>query len=434
MPEMSSLRLTPSRLISFLFLVVLCYYLLVSLNVLAFTKNLAEQQELREVHIENVTHSPHSLENNLHNQPAQVMNAEVHVGPHKMGSTTIQESSGMYYAQLVEDNYDTPLAHYSQKQKQRLKRFNHVQFGTCFFSQSSSALKPHEKKSKTESVTTVLKFNNAASKQCKPKLLAAGLEIANQTKSILISAEVFDRPDIDIQALSDYLQPWQSVTIVINYRRFYDWIISYNNELYKGGTIIESLYDELNSERKMQEYEMSHTYEVMHRYKQVFDNVTIVNMHDTKNLTEGFYCDAMPDAKTTCENVKKSNDVTSNPSKHLEYMVLLNEAKRRGYIKRTPKSKEYKVALEKVQKHQEETLKLSSDDFAMKCPPPKVLEKLLAKSLHFEKQIVPEFFSSPLGEAALRADFEKKSTRKLCSIDIEAILETPDWREFFKSF
>jgi len=180
----------------------------------------------------------------------------------------------------------------------------------------------------------------------------------------------------------------------------------------------------------------------MQRYKQVFDNITIMNFHDmTKGgLIEDFYCHAMPDAKNICNKIKMSknnNDIIKrNPSETIEYMNLLNAAEKRDYIKVTGTSdkKKYNIALQKVKQHQEETLELSSNDFVIKCPPPKVLEELLEKSLQFEKEIFPKFFSSPLGEAALRSDFEKKKTAsKFCSIDSEAILETSEWREFFKS-
>jgi len=184
------------------------------------------------VHDKNVTHdSPltgiNTLENNNHNlhndqqaEARMAMNAVIHIGPHKTGSTTIQAVSLEYYTQLVKDNYEVPFAHNKQKYERHGRKrhsfvANHGSFAACFFPENHSytSEKGHEK--------------------CIPKTLTAGLEIANLTKSILISAERFDTPGIDVQALSDYLQPWQSVTIVIYYRRFYDWIISYNNQLTK---------------------------------------------------------------------------------------------------------------------------------------------------------------------------------------------------------
>mmetsp|Transcript_27687 Transcript_27687/g.32286 ORF Transcript_27687/g.32286 Transcript_27687/m.32286 type:complete len:295 (+) Transcript_27687:127-1011(+) len=268
-------KLTPFiyLFISSLFIIVQIYNPIASLFNLTLG-DLALYQVLGEVHAKNVTHSPPTLENNDHDQTRNVINAVVHVGPYKTGTSTIQKVSQKHYTQLEEDNYAVPWAQYeyslTKNRTTKLFMANHMHFAACF-------LKSKNKQIKQKNQYT-----------CNPELLTAGLEIANQNKSILISAEVFAK-DIDIEALSVYLQPWQFVTIVIYYRRFYDWMISYNNQLYKRGKIEASLYDELNDKETMQMYEDAHTYQLLYRFQQVFDNIIIMNMHDTTtSLQKGF--------------------------------------------------------------------------------------------------------------------------------------------------
>ena len=69
----------------------------------------------------------------------------------------------------------------------------------------------------------------------------------------------------------------------------------------------------------------------------------------------------------------------------------------------------------------------------MKCLPPESADALLNRSLEIERNLLPEFYASPLGEASLRADFEIQKSTKLCDLDVNATLETSEWQSFFKS-
>lgn len=64
--------------------------------------------------------------------------------------------------------------------------------------------------------------------------------------------------------------------------------------------------------------------------------------------------------------------------------------------------------------HQKVTLKLTDYDFDVACLDRAVLDSLLEMPLEIERLIVPDFFTGPLGESELRADFEKQVTSSLC--------------------
>ena len=82
-----------------------------------------------------------------------------------------------------------------------------------------------------------------------------------------------------------------------------------------------------------------------------------------------------------------------------------------------------------IKNYQTETLGLSSEDFKLKCLSPDMLQRLLEKSLEYEKTVFPELDGSDL-----RADFEKQATTKLCIIDVEHTLGRSEWKEFFKNY
>merc|ERR1712194_628556 len=116
------------------------------------------------------------------------LNAVIHVGPHKTGSTSIQTASSLYIDLLKEDNYEMP---WSYMNKNGLKNVNgkylqknQVNFASCFL--------PNDH-------LTATRF------PCNPELLHFGLEIAKQEKDLFISAEDFAREEPVIQALANYL-------------------------------------------------------------------------------------------------------------------------------------------------------------------------------------------------------------------------------------
>jgi len=352
--------------------------------------------------------------------------AVLHIGPPKTGTTTIQYASDIFRKKLKEDGFDMPwVVAGVTKQKNTNGRYevldrNQVNFAMCFI------------QSKRKELYICLK-----------QLLTSGLEIANQNRNIFISTETFSRPDIDIHALSEYLKLWEKITVVVGYRRYYDWIMSAYNQNHKVKPGVDNLgllsqktsfYDfMLNDIEGVKAQETSHTYQVIQRYKQYFNNIVVLNIHDTsKELVEAFYCDAMQNAQKMCEEVKELEVESKNLSKPLSYVELLAAAHDAQLIY-LESNREVDVALEKIEEHQESTLGLSIHDFPMKCLPPNMLAELLEKSLKFEKEVVPEFFASPLGEAALRSDFEEKSKGKMCSIDFEATLKTVEWLDFFMS-
>ena len=364
--------------------------------------------------------------------PTTVKYAVVHVGPHKTGTTTIQALSEKFMKSLAMDNYHMPWVNIANgKRIGNTKKTgqNQVNLATCFYSDALAEGCPDAAPEKTQEQFP-----------CNDKFLKNGLKIAAHDKNVFITSEEFDRGFVDIQALRDYLEHWDRVRIVVYYRRFYDWTFSIYDERMKKypiGTLIPAFHD-------MNEFfdstgEIKYSMQVFQRYKNFFDDVIIVNMHDpSKDLTEAFYCDAMPHAEHTCNKVKKMIETRekSNQSKGNTYigyrrLALAAAAKYKEHIN-IQSEDELNILIEQIQNHQENTLARSFDDFKKICPLQEQYDLLLQKSLEFEKELLPDFYASPLGEAELRSDFEQ-SKSKMCSIDYEEVLEIEEWANYFSS-
>lgn len=269
-----------------------------------------------------------------------------------------------------------------------------------------------------------------------PKLLQTGLEIAQRRHNIFISAETFSKIDPKgLEELSKYLSDWDSTTIIVYYRRYYDWIHSLYNQHIKYRTLKRpgqwrtSLADYLEKSVRGGGFDYAYTARLVTRLRKYFENITIVNLHDkSKEFSEHFFCDAMPGAKNTCQFIKNDNKTQHlNSSVDLVYINLAFAARQMGLL-RIATDEELKTVSAVVRKHHEQTLGRTINDFKLICPPAKMLEMILNKSLQYEKSIFPK-----LDEAVLRSDFEKQSTTLLCDVDIVGTLKMPEWQLFFKS-
>jgi len=353
----------------------------------------------------------------LENKQRHTQNAVIHVGPHKTGTTSIQGASRTFRKWIKQDKYETP--------DRSDETVNFVSFAACFLQDDMGFSSTHT---------------------CDDDFLARGVELGEEGKNLLISSESFSFPKLNVLVLADYLKPWD-VTIVVYHRRYYDYLYSMYNQMntikHYGDNIMKmqrdtkSLYDTFSDSKWRANYENTHTYKEVSRFNEHFDNIKVMNYHDKeKDLLEGFYCDAMPDANNVCQIIKAKGPqmdvLKQNKSSSLTYNSIIFAAYREKVID-IQTNDEAALALQRVQDYQEKTLGLTGDDFVKKCLPQEVLDEILETSLKYEKELLPDFYASPSGEAALRLDFEKKSQNAFCSVDTDVIFESSEWMDFFKS-
>lgn len=395
-------------------------------------------QNHRMIHVETVPYHKKILFKSLENK---AMNAVIHIGPHKTGSTSIQEASAAAIDHLQLDNYETPWSHLKLLDHGEL--YNQVHFSTCFFREDNPEI--HIK----------LPY------PCRHDLVQSGLEVASRNNhSLLVSAETFSSlRDGEIYDLHEYLNAaWNNITIAVTYRRYYDYLVSFYNEWARNeyGDIWESgafeknatdrfrpgMYEFLNDSQHFEIATEKYTLAIVSRYQKYFRNIVMMNFHDdTVDLVEQFYCHVIPFAPNTCQKVKgilvSSTNTKFNKNHPVVYEDLTYAAHRKGMIDVRTKE-QYTTVRDAIQIHQETTLGLSKSDFPLRCPPKERLDDIWKISLQAEKNFHVQALSSLDNTnntlIALKDDFDERAKTSLCEVDFESILESSTWKIFFDNF
>lgn len=188
-------------------------------------------------------------------------------------------------------------------------------------------------------------------------------------------------------------------------------------------------------------------YAVYHRFRRIPQfNVSVVNMHgmasSNHTMVSSFACNHVPDAPNLCNYSQAVKAPTANEgSLSLDFLSLIDSAKQNQYINMSQMTNQQilKLMNDTRIRHEQKVLSAKSTPSGkyppQKCLSQEVLEDLLNRSLHYERELTPvEFQNSEQGLAFLRKDFEAKRTTKLCSIDGDAAVLTEGWEGFFREF
>jgi hypothetical protein len=255
--------------------------------------------------------------------------------------------------------------------------------------------------------------------------------------NVLLSAEIFDDPRIDVRRLKDTLLSKHrfQVHIVMSYRRFYDWLHSFHNQYVKRGKLTSTFVQWVTRENAMKSMSEFYTSRVYSRYRAIPEfTVSVMNMHDIDDdetqLTH-FFCHHVANAKTACRRASQTvADGKANQSRGIDRTLLVAAIK-----KRHPD-----LDLDKVPGG---TARIEAmyEDMAGRgavptlCLPGPVQERLLNMSIEMEISLTTkEFYTSERGTKSLKADFQEQVKSKLCSIDVDTILESSDWKNLLSTF
>jgi hypothetical protein len=174
--------------------------------------------------------------------------------------------------------------------------------------------------------------------------------------------------------------------------------------------------------------------------------VRIMNMHSGNSIRTTFFCETLPPNTFphACEESRQQDRQETmdgviriaNPSQSNAYDQLVMEADAAGLIpntsengKRRPRRRAVVLA---AQTFHETILNKTVRDFPVVCPNQSELKALLKKSIDLERQILPEFHGTDLGERQHRIDFWRDVDKNLyCDIDTIKILADPQWINFF---
>ena len=229
--------------------------------------------------------------------------AVIHVGPHKTSTTSLQQSIVDYYKKgiLPSDNFTIPLP--PNMKGSMWKKASWI--AHCFHPKPDSGWYGCDSNNRNKTMEYFSSFLSNASKT---------------NSNILISAEDFTRVGVNMTLLQEYFIDFE-VKVVVFYRRFYDWILSFYNQEAKADSRYPIFVEwiETNVDKKIQMY----TAAVYDRYKAHFD-VSILNMHDSASnpILPTFFCQYIGSAQNSCDkatknpNMRKSNPSISQDHRH----------------------------------------------------------------------------------------------------------------------
>lgn len=351
----------------------------------------------------------------------------LHVGPPKTGTTTIQWYAGEHQQLLEMDNI-----HYLGEYKESEVDVHHLCF-SCIMQKDEQCRKMWGE------LERALEFHHS------------------ENHNVLISDENFSRfgnAQQEQEYLWKYLMPMISkkwnVRVLFTYRRYYEWVPSWYYEYYnpngargkkKKRFLLwpESRSRGIPSFSKYFEGFMKESYDMvssLEKWKQHFEDVRVLNMHNGGDNIETFFCDLIPEAKHFCKTLKskeKSESSTKNQSasKDLHFDMLAVEAYIRGWVKKDIGLSRTDVR-RAVEKHTKKLGYKTLQDFPIACLSKKQTDKLLELSVSLESQLVPEFHSSLQGEAELRSGFARAvEANKFCSIDVGSAFKDERLQKFF---
>jgi len=299
------------------------------------------------------------------------------------------------------------------------------------------------------------------------------LSKAVATKSnVVISNEWLNRPTSET-GLLNILDGWDP-TVVIYYRRFFDWMISahYQWHFDIGVSTLESLQGKVRlidfirmfcgrlfaSKVPHSVYDsdlsfvdltdiQEYTYHAWRRYKEVPEyenNIKIVNFHDG-HIIKSFYCDVLG-AERACKLETKrleSNESVKTRSKastaYFDLAMGLH-SKERGRNLLAPENEaghNQPITMKTFHdlgdrfKERMTAKGLVEDDLPKECLSKSEQALLLNVSLAYEKILLPESYASG-GEEATRKHFARAlAGDKFCSVDLEDLVNNPRWDFLF---
>jgi len=359
-------------------------------------------------------------------QPFDQLHAVIHMGIHKTGTTTIQEQAKQLQSLLKLDGYEQPNGAGEQY---------HSRFASCFMNSSWQKDKKSNCNIYTDDAFCM------CGQPCKPSMVDYGKDIASRGRNLFVSAESFaEMTHEDMGRLSQFLDPWKKVTVVVFYRRYFDWLPSSFNQITKKRMLKDSQLWETSIvdfiESNVDHVRPIYTTELVNRLmkESTFDNVVIMNYHeggrsaDRRGPDLSLFCNEALNMTHTCGGLKATKQLNSGVD-NMDYSDLAFAAIRVGLIDINTDSKMKRVA-QAFHKHHKDTL--NSTTFKRICPSADVLDKLWNMTVAFELELFPESAVDQTLEE-MRQDFNEASQAKLCKIDVDETLKDPLWLDFIKT-
>lgn len=343
----------------------------------------------------------------------------LHVGPHKTGTSTIQQLTRTRRVQefLEMDSVSVPSYSDIPGRYENIPDFN---FAHCMLSKyhhDNGGMGP--------------KFCTTRTIPALKRYLKTKFE---QGQDVLIVAEDLSREKIDVQRIQESLRPYNDVVVVTVYRRLADWFPSWYSEtirLYGKSKLVD--YSKFRGmvewfDHKNYSGSKMHTHSLVQKQKFQENShggiaVKVMHMHREEPLLENFFCTVMDGTfPNTCEGFRNGSlqEIKARPSwKGIEicrWVLLSGNVKTFSKMTRCIK-KAGKIARKLAQQN-----KSVVDVFPIVRPPPSTIEWLWNYTLEAESEfrhlLTENQRDSPSFWEDLRKEFNHTIDTKWFSIDI----------------
>jgi len=374
----------------------------------------------------------------------------MHVGPMKTGTSTIQCSLiNLENQTLLPDNIVVAETQ-SSSCRRMIRKGGHRTINGCL---QNWKYKKHKKKTKMPS--------------CWRKLYIPYIKNQEkQNRSIIVSQENLswlglhikeDKPnkrELFLNQLQKSIGPRYKIVVIITYRAFYDWVISYNAQHNKigghrdfdhwpdkGGKKNEDLWKYAQTMMKDHKERRYFADQLIQFYSHAdFISVKLMDL-DKGDIMKQFLCDSLPPSLNMCNLVDKislDGDVNVAPD-YLWCDRLAIKAHEKGMIQHSSKDISRKKVIFDIMDYQKE-LGLVFDDFPLDCPSQDFYDSLLKKSIelytnvyyknqhnHDINNIIKE-----KEEQYLKSLNQKR--KKFCVINADEMLLNKTWIDFFNRY
>ena len=386
MPRYQEIR---KHLIAFLFLFSYRYFIETDLS---HDENYALVQ-MNQMHVVepitfNITSTTLPIDNNP-DSTSTLPTFIIHPGPHKTGTTSIQNTLWETQSILHRDNYYIPGP-------------NPLDATFAF---------------------TMKKNLRLQNKDVLPEFKTFFEEAKSDNKNVILSGEEFN--DVDPSLLQAFIGPGFHYRIVIMYRRYYEWIFSVYNQTHKRKTrSFEDIQTFLKTKPIRKPF---HSGEVFDSYKEVFDDVALLNYHNEKSISESFFCEGVTNADLICQRVKETPEEHRNEAVQVEGQRVTYAAVKYNIIS---SDTDLMNIFDKVTERVEEELQKENNPLTS-CVEDHVMEELFQLTMDTEKRLLPEWYE----EQRLRESFDefRKNRLKVCYMNLDAMFEDIEWMNFLKN-
>ena len=170
--------------------------------------------------------------------------------------------------------------------------------------------------------------------------------------------------------------------------------------------------------------------------------VKVFDIHDERSARTAFLCDILgnDDVPSACqESIRLDHEKppkwvnVGNPDE-VQYDAIALAAANRGMV--DMEKWDRTTIIDEIIMRQEEELRRSVLDFPYDCPTQEYIDEFWTMSRDFDVRCMPELSAaSPDRLDKLHEEFlGYVEAKKFCLVDVDAVLDNPEWIDFFKKF